>query len=1522
MGKASITINVGALWNGSSELSKVSSDLRTMAARVAALDKSTTQSLALSGQAWESLGGKIYNAGSKLYAVGDALTNAVTVPMTTLGTYCVQQAVSYDSALANLNKTADLTETELQSFGQAAIEASKTSPVTSAQILNAEALGAQLGISNENLQAFADTANGLDIATSMDMETAATQMAQFANITGMAEGETSNYGSAIVDLGNHLAATEGDISNMALRLAGTSTAAKLSSADILGMAGAMSSLGIKAEAGGTAMTTIIGNISTAVSEGGDQVQAYADVCGVSADEFAEKWRSAPIEALELMVEGAGRLVDSGEDVNAILSELGVSGTRQTDVMRRLIGQSDTLRDAVERSNAAWEENTALSTEVEKRNQSLESRFQTLQNRVNAAATEIGVPLANALLDAVDDMEPLVSGIAEACDAFAEMDSGSQRTILTLAGVATAAGPVIKVAGTLTQGVGNLVTAFGKAQTQAAVFGDAMNTVDGASMRVYASSSSAAAKLGTAGNAAATAAGGADKYVAAWTKMNDSAKVVATSQEKLAALNDRLATASDKAVPKIKQQVAALESQSKAALESYTAQGKLVSAYSGSTAEAAKAAKAAENATKMYASGASGCVQLTEALGEITGGYKTVSTEGGKTSSLTKAVSDGFKTAAGNAKSLGSNLAGMAGQFIQANAAAIAVTALTAAVGYLAAEWAKAKESEELFADATRSAADVIEGAKGGVSGLGDSLSDLEVDVDGSLESLRDLNESVGEMFTSYYTSGAQLDQYVATIDELAGKSNLTASEQYRLKAAVEGYNQVVGTSYTVTDELNGVLSDASGNQLDLSGSTEENTAKISANTDALNANAEAWKNKALAEAYSSKAAEYLEQEVDASLKLKDANAQLEQAKSTYNEKEQEYLDLLEKGQISSIDATNALKEYSGKVDEAQSNVDKLTAAQQTAGDSAKYLQECAALAAAGLSQDLVTALEGLPENVKTIGQSLADSLGQGITDGTVTAESAAAFLGEGVVGKISSLPEELQPYGMLVAQRLAAGMQDGSVSIDQATAVMAALATDGLSGLSDEYAALGWELPESLAGAISSNASLPESATSEMKSLIALKLTDGDLDAAAKLCGGYIDEGVANGIKDGSLSQEAASYLGEQTIEKLRAALGVNSPSVYGIEAGGYVDEGVAQGIQDNQSGPLDAVSQLGTQLVEGLTGLGADFLTKGSEAASNLATGLGLGTEGVTASSASLGSAAASGVSTTATDLGSAGSGASSGFASGIGSFVSSALANAASLASNAKSGANPAIGFLSSIGGSAGSSFASMVASFAGAASSSGSSLASSAKSGSNPAIGYLGSIGGSAGSSFASGVGSAFGSARSNGSSLASAASSGASDWGAYSSGSHLGHQFASGLGSAWNAVYSFASSLVNAAKSVMGFSVPKEGPWAGAEKGGVTSGMHLAQNFAAGMLMGIPDIEASAAALTSAMAPSLPSLAPITASVPALVGMPAGRAAAGQAVQVTNNNVYINGAQVNNLSTHAQELVAELFGEVGVVTGMGY
>ena len=172
----------------------------------------------------------------------------------------------------------------------------------------------------------------------------------------------------------------------------------------------------------------------------------------------------------------------------------------------------------------------------------------------------------------------------------------------------------------------------------------------------------------------------------------------------------------------------------------------------------------------------------------------------------------FATAPGKATTPLTKLAGAIGSIpgpVGLAAAAIGGVLLMA-VGDLAAKAEEAREHEELLADATRSMSDIMGSSESAAEGLGDAIGSIEADAEGTLESLRDLNGTVQETLSAQYVDEGKLSQYVDEIDRLANKSGLTATEQYRLQEAVEGYNEVVGTQYSVIDAANGKIADQSG----------------------------------------------------------------------------------------------------------------------------------------------------------------------------------------------------------------------------------------------------------------------------------------------------------------------------------------------------------------------------------------------------------------------------------------------------------------------------------------------------------------------------------------------------------------------------------------------------------------------------------------------------------------------------------------------------------------------------------------
>ncbi len=459
MAKANVTIAISGSYNGRA-LERARNDLERFNTRAAAEMGGVAGSFSNAGAKLAEFGGHVHNAGSKAQDMGATLTRGVTLPLAGVAAACGAAAIDIDTSLTGVKKTVDGTAEQYDQLKESAIEFSKTNAVSASQILDIQSLGAQLGFTIDELDEFSRVVSGLDIATNMDAETAATNLAQFANITKMAHDEVSNYASAIVGLGNTSATTEADISNMAMRVAAAGTQVGMSQADILGLSAALASMGIEAEAGGTAISTIMSNIDKAVATNSDQLAVWAETAGMSTEEFAAAWKEKPVDALAAVLSNMEAATAEGGNMSLMLEDLGIEGIRQTDVMKRLAGNSDLVTQSVKTANEEWQANTAMQKEVDNRNESMAARFEMLKNRVTAVAEEVGTPLVNAALEFIDAAQPVFEVVENVANGFANMDEESQRLVVGIAAAAAAAGPLLSVGGKALKLMGDVVVKAG------------------------------------------------------------------------------------------------------------------------------------------------------------------------------------------------------------------------------------------------------------------------------------------------------------------------------------------------------------------------------------------------------------------------------------------------------------------------------------------------------------------------------------------------------------------------------------------------------------------------------------------------------------------------------------------------------------------------------------------------------------------------------------------------------------------------------------------------------------------------------------------------------------------------------------------------------------------------------------------------------------------------------------------------------------------------------------------------------
>ncbi|EHH1620871.1 phage tail tape measure protein [Enterococcus faecalis] len=473
--------------------------------------------------------GAIYNAsekmissGQKMEKVGGALTKGITLPILAGAAAVTTAAVKWESDFAGVKKTNDevVDSTGKVVYSYKDLEnglrgLAKELPSSHTEIANVAEAAGQLGIKTKNVVGFTKTMIDLGESTNMSAEEAATALARLANITGMPQTEFDKLGSVIVDLGNNFATTESEITAMGLRLAGAGHQVGMSEAQIMGFAAALSSVGIEAEAGGSAFSKVMvemqlavenganafagleslsqqtgvsmEQVSSAVRNGGKELKNtagameltskelktmhkeatdasgklndFAEVAGMSAEQFSKAFKEDASGAIIKFIEGLGKTKEHGQSAIAVLDDMGITEVRLRDSLLRAAGASDVFKSAVDRGTKAWGENTALTEEANKRYETTESQLKMLKNEAVDVGITFGGPLVKALRDALQATKPMIKTVTNLAESFSNADPKTQQTIVKMIALTAAMGPAIKLTGTLTKGVGFLGKGF-------------------------------------------------------------------------------------------------------------------------------------------------------------------------------------------------------------------------------------------------------------------------------------------------------------------------------------------------------------------------------------------------------------------------------------------------------------------------------------------------------------------------------------------------------------------------------------------------------------------------------------------------------------------------------------------------------------------------------------------------------------------------------------------------------------------------------------------------------------------------------------------------------------------------------------------------------------------------------------------------------------------------------------------------------------------------------------------------------
>ncbi|MBP3410482.1 MAG: phage tail tape measure protein [Clostridia bacterium] len=447
------------------------------------------------------------NVGTKLTELGSKMQYTLSLPTALLGGKMYGAATDYETAWTGVRKTVEMTDAQASKMYDTLLGISEVMPAENGfvQLAGTAQTAGQLGVAADELAGFTKAYTALETATNIQGEGGATDLARFLNLT---EGTTRNIdrvGGVIVELGNNFATTESEILSMGTRMAATAELAGFSAPEIMALSAALTSVGINAEAGGSAAGKLMKSMQGAAEVGvqaqgifGGQygsavdfsyfisdsanllavakelgqteeyvqsmadawlnLENFAEISGKTAQQFAADWANNPAQGMLDFFAGLGELDASGqESALAALERMGITEIRLSNLVAAMAGRSDMYRNALAMAYAAYAEDiesNALWSEFGMFAGTQESQNQMLQNKAMNTMADLGDNVAEAA-------QPILDYANRLLDIFNSLSEVDQDRIAKLMGVLVFAPSAISGFGKIATGVGKIAEGFAK-----------------------------------------------------------------------------------------------------------------------------------------------------------------------------------------------------------------------------------------------------------------------------------------------------------------------------------------------------------------------------------------------------------------------------------------------------------------------------------------------------------------------------------------------------------------------------------------------------------------------------------------------------------------------------------------------------------------------------------------------------------------------------------------------------------------------------------------------------------------------------------------------------------------------------------------------------------------------------------------------------------------------------------------------------------------------------------------------------
>jgi TP901 family phage tail tape measure protein len=353
------------------------------------------------------------------YALYDLANEArrVGTVMTGLSLAVVKVGADFQRSFVDVQRTTGLLGSELENLRKSLVGISTATSVSFGNVATLATLAAQMGIEGENVAEFSETVSKFSAVTGVTVENAAQSFGRIAQLLNVSADEYDNLASSILFAGRNSVATEAEILSVTTQIAASAEQAGFLASEAVGLGTALASLRVQPEQARGVILRLFADFDRAMAQNGKKLADYAAILGMTVEETKSLHAQGGPEFFVQLTKALGDTQAAGSDMNVVLRQIGITNTREVNVLQRLVGNHDLLVKSINDATGAYKENVDLQAQFDQVMGTVNEQLLRLKNNIEAIA-------AAASAGPLQILTPLLTGLNNVLEYISQNQAAS------------------------------------------------------------------------------------------------------------------------------------------------------------------------------------------------------------------------------------------------------------------------------------------------------------------------------------------------------------------------------------------------------------------------------------------------------------------------------------------------------------------------------------------------------------------------------------------------------------------------------------------------------------------------------------------------------------------------------------------------------------------------------------------------------------------------------------------------------------------------------------------------------------------------------------------------------------------------------------------------------------------------------------------------------------------------------------------------------------------------------------------